>query len=176
MKRYFVVCVCFCFALLFLTGCGTSGAVEKVMPAAVDYTADLDINTPEGLAQESSEIYRCMLSGEISAESGYERLLAISSEQSAQSLRDYQEEFVKEIEATKEYFLSEGDAIERFEFAQTEYSGADAASIRRIQVQQDGKKYYFNQDYVLEDGQWRIKGDNLANDFVILRKFLLWYL
>ncbi len=161
-------------------GCENAPASEdsetKVMPSATNYEADVDINSPEGLAKASSEIYRQLLSEQITIEDGFNELLDLSSGQSAQSMRDYEDEFVKQIQDTIDYFKSENDAITKYEFAKTEYSGDDAASIKRIQVQQNGKKYYFQQDFVKEDGVWKIKGDNVANDFVIKQKFLFWYI
>lgn len=163
-----------------LAGCagaaGFDDSETKVMPSETDYAADLDINTPEGLAKESSEIYRQLLGEEISIEDGFNALYDMSGKQSAQSMLDYKEEFEKQIQDTIDYLNSEKDAIAKFEFAKTEYSGDDTASIKRIQVQQNGKKYYFQQDFVKEDGVWKIKGDNVANDFVIRQKFLFWYI
>ena len=161
-------------------GCENTPASDdsetKVMPSATNYDADVDINSPEGLAKESSEIYQQLLSEQISIEDGFDELLSLASAQSAQSMLDYEDEFSKQIQDTIDYLKSEKDAITAYKFAATEYSGDDAASIKRIQVQQNGRKYYFQQDFVKEDGVWKIKGDNVANDFVIKQKFLFWYI
>lgn len=176
MKRIFLVIATMVFFIVPLIGCASGNNVTKLMPPTVNYADELDINSPEGLAKESSRIYKAMLSGEMDAQTGFASLLEISSEQSVQGMMDYQEEFIQQVEAAKEYFDAQDNAIDRFEFAQTEYSDDQTATIKRIQIQQDGKEYYFSQDYVLEDGQWRIKGDNPENDFVILHRFLFWYL
>jgi hypothetical protein len=49
------------------------------------------------------------------------------------------------------------------------------AKIRRIQAHKNGKKYYFEQVFVKEDGQWKIASDNLIDAFEIKSKFLFWY-
>ena len=157
-------------------GCAAASAsdVPKIMPSEADYTADLDINSPEGLAKESSNVYKALLSKEITIEDGFDRLLVISCEQAANSMLEYEKEFGDQIAATIDYFASADDSILSYEFAQTEYSDENTASIKRIQVQQNGKKYYFRQDFIKEDGVWKIKGDNVENDFELKQRFLFW--
>lgn len=78
------------------------------------------------------------------------------------------------IEETIQYFNANEDAIQEFEYAETEYTGEDKASIKRIQYQKNGEKYCFRQDFILENGVWKIQGDNVINDFEIKEKFLFW--
>ena len=160
-------------------GCAAASAtdVPKIMPSETDYRAELDINSPEGLAQESSDIYKDLLNKDITVEDGFDRLLDISCEQAATSMLEYEKEFGDQIAATIDYFKSEDDSILRYDFAQTEYGDDDnTASIKRIQVQENGKKYYFKQDFVKEDGVWKIKGDNVENDFELKQRFLFWFI
>ncbi len=160
-------------------GCAASSTadVPKIMPSETDFTAELDINSPEGLAKESSEIYQALLSKEITTEDGFDKLMDISCEQAAISMQDYKKEFGDQIAATIDYFESENDSIVHYDFAQTEYGDDEnTASIKRIQVQENGKKYYFQQDFVKEDGVWKIKGDNVENDFELKQRFLFWFI
>ena len=159
-------------------GCAASSTadVPKIMPSETDFTAELDINSPEGLAKESSEIYQALLSKEITTEDGFNKLMDISCEQAANSMLEYEKVFGDQIATTIDHFESEDDSILSYEFAQTEYTDENTASIKRIQVQKNGKKYYFRQDFVKEDGEWKIKGDNVENDFVLKQKFLFWFI
>lgn len=180
MKRISLALIVMMVIAALLAGCAPTPSTDesemKVMPSATNFDADIDINSPEGLAKESSEIYRQLLSSQMSIKDGFNALLKLASGQSAQSMLDYEDEFSKQIGNTIDYFESEKDAIVKYEFAKTEYTGDDAASIKRIQIQQSGKKYYFQQDFVKEEGVWKIKGDNVTNDFVIKQKFLFWYI
>ncbi len=159
-------------------GCAAASVTDapKLMPSEADYSSGLDINSPEGLAKESSDVYKALMDKDITIEDGFNRLLDISCEQAASSMMEYEKEFGDQISATIDYFESEEDSILRYEFAQTEYTDENTASIKRIQVQQNGKKYYFRQDFVKEDGEWKIKGDNVENDFVLKQKFLFWFI
>ncbi len=160
---------------LALTGCSkVSGPETRFILSSTDYTSDLELNSPEGLAKASNLIYQQMLNEEINIEDGFNQLLELSSKDSADVLSSYEKDFVNEISATVSYLKANGDGINEFVYAKTEYVDEGRASIKRIQKQKSGKEYYFQQDYVKEAGVWKIKGDNVINDFEIIKKFMFW--
>lgn len=176
MKKYLVILIILIVTVLSV-GCSSSSngeQEEKIILSSTEYTDELDMNSPEGLAKESSSIYQKMISEEITTDEGFERLLAITCEQSVEALKGYQEEFADQIGETIQYFNANEDAILEFKYAETEYTGEDKASIKRIQIQKNGGKYYFRQDFILENDVWKIQGDNVINDFEIEKKFLFW--
>lgn len=174
MKKYLVILILLIVTVLSV-GCPKTGEQEeKIILSSTDYTVELDMNSPEGLAKESSSIYQKMISEEITTDEGFECLLTITCEKSVEALKAYQEEFEDQIEETIQYFNANKDEIVEFEYAETEYTGEDKASIKRIQYQKNGEKYCFRQDFILENGVWKIQGDNVINDFEIEKKFLFW--
>ena len=174
MKKYLLILIILILTV-FTVGCSKNGEQEeKIILSSTDYTVELDMNSPEGLAKESSSIYQKMISEEITTDEGFESLLAITCEQSGEALKAYQEEFEDQIDETIQYFNANEDAIMEFEYAETEYRGEDRASIKRIQYQKNGEMYCFRQDFILENGVWKIQGDNVINDFEIKKKFLFW--
>lgn len=176
MKKY-IFTIIILFLIVLTGGCSSKNESEnKVLLSSTDYSLKLDINTPEGLAKESGLIYQEMINEEITIEEGYDRLLKISCEQSAESLKAFKEEFEKQIEETIKYFNANKDKISEFNYAETNYEGENKASIKRIQMQKNGKQYYFQQDFIKENNVWKIKGDNNINDFKIMKKFLFWYI
>lgn len=164
------------FMLLMTFGCSESQDETKFMPSATDYSQELGTATPEGLAKESSIIYQKMLSQDVTIEEGFDQLLVLSSEQASSSMLEYKDEFKKQINQTIDYFKQQNDAITGIDYTETFYKDENSASIQRIQNQKSGNKYYFKQDFVKESGVWKIKGDNVTNDFTIRTKILFWYI
>ncbi len=78
-------------------------------------------------------------------------------------------EFIQSIEDTKDYFDSQQEAIEGYDFSECveDSNYENRKVIYRIQNMKSGKKYYFRQDFVQEDGKWRIYGDNVENEFAL---------
>lgn len=142
------------------------------MPSQTDYSKDIDINSPEGLAKYSSDIYKDMIARELDVNEVYNKLLEISSENSKTEMQKYKSKFMDSIKDLISYFKE--DEITQVEFAQTGLK-KDQASIKRIQIHKSGKKYYFQQDYIKEKGVWKICGDNIDNAFRIKTQILFWY-
>ena len=57
--------------------------------------------------------------------------------------------------------------ITGFEFSKIMYKDKTDAIIYRIQKNKNGDKYYFIQSFILENGNWKIKGDNPTNQFML---------
>ncbi len=174
MKKGILIVMALVFAILSIS------CEEKkdttVNLSKVDYSSELEINSPEGLAKESSLIYQEMVNEVITTQEGFERLLKVSCESTVENLKKNEAEFKKEIRDTISYLKSNDDSVVKFVYAETEFKDENTASIRRIQVQKNGKKYFFQQDYVKENDVWKIKGDNIIDDFQMKKRFLFWYI
>lgn len=155
--------------IVSLTACSAEGKkVDRVLePSAANYDSGLGTGTPEGLAQASSRIYMGLGDGTVSVEDAIKELKAYSSKDSVKELEKSGDFFKKQIEELRDYLKANDDKIVKFEFAKTVYEGTDSAYIERIQKQKNGKCYYFRQDFILEDGSWKICGDNIADPFSI---------
>jgi len=171
-KLFFVVlAVIACFAF---TACADDG-LPALMPADKEaYASDVS-GTPEALAKMSSQVYLAMVNGDLPAEDGFETLVNFSASSSAEQMQSLKSEFKKQIEQTKEYLDVNDDSVTGYAFSKTEYLNDDEAKILRIQTHKNGKQYYFQQDFVKENGEWKIKGDNIADPFRIKSMFLWWY-
>ncbi len=162
--------------LLLTSGCtAIDPDVPAYMPSEMDYSSELDSGSPEGLAQQSSQIYMDMVNGDLGPSSGFESLLELVSPESAEAMAEYESAFCDEVYATREYLKQQEDSITGFEFAETVYTGEDEAYILRIQVQESGNRYYFRQDFKCVDGVWYIAGDNIEDEFRIKHKVFFWY-
>ena len=173
MKKLIFVLI----AMIFLLSACTADDpnVPAYMPSTMDYSAELDVSSPEGLAQRASQLYMDMVNGDLGPSSGYEALLELVTPESAAAMAEYEKQFLDEITATKDYLESEDDSVTGYEFAETVYPSEDKASIMRIQIHQSGQKYYFRQDFKRIDGVWKISGDNIEDAFRIKHKILFWY-
>lgn len=179
-KRRFTMKIRHIFIVLLLVFILASCAEKdnsqsQYMPSETNYKEELDINSPEGLAKASSELYLAMVNGEKDIWEGVEELTGYAVADSAQQLRNNMDEFTNQIKATKDYLESIDDEVAYYHYAATEYADNGVAKIRRIQAHKNGKKYYFEQVFVKEDGQWKIASDNLIDAFEIKSKFLFWY-
>ncbi len=161
----FIKCACESNNIL-----GHKDADTVLETAEADYSSDIDENTPEYIAKLSSITYQNMIKGSISTEKGYEILLDISSKESVAQMKAQKYEFLNQIKSTGKYFEANGMEITGYDFSRTYYdeNNGKRASIYRIQNMNNGKKYYFRQDFILEDGMWKLRGDNLVNNFAIL--------
>lgn len=174
MKRRLLI-LAVVLLLVLLCGCSVQNETSY-FPSDTDYSKELNMDTPEGIAKAITDTYAGMTTGDIDPKEGFERLLAFSPSTASEKMLEFKDQFVREINQTKDYFEANSDGIERFQFSKTEYKSENEASIYRIQYQKNGKKYYFVQDFVKENGAWKVKGDNISNPFVIKKKFLFWYL
>jgi hypothetical protein len=162
--------------MLLLSACAAEDPnLPAYMPSKTDYSAEVDENSPEGLAQRSSQLYKDMVNGDMAPAPGFEALLKLASPESAEAMADYQELFIDEINATKDYLESQEDSVTQYEFAETAYTSENEAYILRIQVQESGKRYYFRQDFKCIDGEWKIAGDNIEDTFRIKHRIFFWY-
>ncbi len=163
--------IIFLLFLFFLTGCSLNQDIGEgdvtYKQSALDYSEPLDSNSPEGLAQYTSNTYMDMIAGKADPKEEFPVLLEHSSIESRALMEDALVRFVQDIELSRQYFESKGRAIAGYVYSETIYDGEDAASIYRIQKMNDGKLYYFKQDFVLEDGAWKIRGDNVQDPFVL---------
>ena len=162
--------------ILMLSACTADDPnVPAYMPSAMDYSAELDVGSPEGLAQRASQLYMDMVNGDLGPSSGYDALLDLITPESAAAMAEYENQFLDEISATKDYLESEDDSVTGYEFVETVYPSENEAYILRIQIHQSGKKYYFRQNFKRIDGGWKIAGDNIEDPFRIKHKILFWY-
>ncbi len=162
--------------VLLLSACTAEDPnVPAYLPSKMDYSAELDVNSPEGLAQRASQLYQDMVNGDLGPSSGYEALLELVTPESAAAMAEYEKQFLDEISATQDYLKTENDSVTGYEFAETVYPSEDEAYILRVQNHQSGQKYYFRQDFKRVDGVWKIAGDNIEDPFRIKHKILFWY-
>lgn len=143
------------------------------IPGEMPARTDGGLDSPEGLAEYSSGLYRDMINGDIDIEEGFDRLLEVAGENSGSELKKNEIRFIEEVASARQYFGN--DPIVRVEFAKASYADEQNASVKRIQVHDSGQKYYFRQDFKKENGQWKISGDNIDNPFRIKTKVLFRY-
>lgn len=174
MKKANIIYVTLLIIIFVISGC--SNDIDALYPAEVDYSKSIDMNTPEGLAKTSAEINMKMLNGDITPEDGYNEMLKYCCKDSVKAMQTYKDQFIKGVKTLSEYFKDGKNPITGNQFTKTYIDENGNTSIYRIQVQKDGKKYFFRQDYILENNIWKIKGDNSINEFRILSKFLFWYI
>lgn len=171
MRKIFLVLM----AVVVLFGVACSKKEEKqlriVEPSETDYEKDLDINSPEGLAKASSIVYKRIAAEKMTIEEAVEELKSYASVNSLNEMEKRAAEFKKGIKEYVDYMKENNDWITGFQFGKTVYTSPEEAYIERIQKHKKGKHYYFRQDYVLEDGKWRISGDNVENPFEIKDNF-----
>jgi len=129
-----------------------------------------DVKIPEGLARATSTIYRELIEKKRSTFDVYPELLDYSSEVSREQMKNMQNQFADSIEVTRDFFSARDLHIKEFVFSEAAYTDDSAASVYRIQVMNDGKLYYFKQDFILEKDAWKIKGDNICDPFKIVYK------
>jgi hypothetical protein len=173
MKKLIIVLIAM---VLLLSACTAEDPnMPAYMPSKTDYSAELELLVPEGLAQQASQLYKDMVNGDLGPTSGYEALLELVTPESADAMAEYEKQFTDEISATQEYLESQNDSVTGYEFAETVYTSEDEAYILRIQIHESGQKYYFRQDFKRIDGEWKIAGDNIEDPFRIKHKILFWY-
>jgi len=153
-------------AMIFISAF-TNDSVRKLEPSDVNYNEKLNINSPEGLALASVNVYRDVLSGEISIDEAFEMLKSYAAEDSLDGIIKNQDKFKRDMKQNIDYMIENGIKIEKVEFAKTIYSSSQKASIERIQKLSNGRSYYFKQDFIYENGKWKIYGDNITDEFKI---------
>jgi uncharacterized lipoprotein NlpE involved in copper resistance len=153
--------------IILITGCDNRN-YRLLEPSAANYNSQLDINSPEGLAKTTSLIYKDIADEKITVDQAMDKLISYASGNSMEEIFKNKEKFRKGIADYIDYMKSNGDKLVRFEFSKTVYDNPKSAHIERIQVQKNNdKKYYFIQDFVLENGTWRVQGDNMSEPFKI---------
>jgi hypothetical protein len=133
-----------------------------------NYAGPLDINSPEGLALVSSTMYLDMINGKLDPQEAFPELLEYSSRASRNAMESMVKQFADNVRSSRDFFESRKLRIKGYTYSETVYSGGDKASIYRIQIMNNGHNYYFKQDFVLEEGAWKIKGDNICDPFKII--------
>ena len=164
---------------IILTACSctaNNSPSSKLLPSEVNFASALIINSPEGLAKEASYLYMGMVNGTLDMEASVQALIHLSSAASAKQLAQFREEFISQINDTNQYLTAIEDKIIKYQYAQTQYSDDGSAIIKRIQIHENGKKYYFEQRFILENDEWKIASDNLIDAFELKTKFLFWYI
>lgn len=179
MKRCKLVMVLLTAAFL-LAGCADAAELDEI--GAADSTESYQLadsenwaqqdHTPEQLAWQSTDIYQQMLRGQMKSGEGFEKTLAMACAESQQLMQGMEQEFKKGILSTIESLKNnDQDQIKQFYFSECiedpEIEGRYV--IFRIQEMESGILYYFRQDFIKEDGEWRIYGDNVANPFRLSR-------
>ena len=67
---------------------------------------------------------------------------------------------------TQDILASSGNPIRRFAFAEPVLDPDGIhASVSRIQIHEDGTRHWFRQEFLHEEGIWRIRGDNPIDSF-----------
>lgn len=161
------------FLLLSLSACSKQdSSIRNLKVSKTDFSKQVDIKTPEGIAYTSSMIYKNLADEKISVEEAIAELEKYSSKESLEALKKNQDEFRNQINDFISYLKANNDGIEKFEFAETVYVNSKEAYIERIQYDKSGSKYYFKQDFVLEDNEWKIRGDNVTDPFTIKKNSL----
>ena len=164
------VSVILIFALMGCLAQKEIGEGELSFPQA-DFSSSSGIDKPEGLARATSDIYKRLIDGESTTSDVYPRLLEYSVEASKGIMKDMQLQFSESIKTSRDFFSGRDWHIKEFVISEAVYTNDSMASVYRIQIMNNGKLYYFKQDFILEKGVWKIRGDNVSDPFkIILRK------
>jgi len=171
MRILFYICIG--SFILYGSGCTSNKVLGEIDAALQLELADhkvwesLDENTPEQLALKSSSVYKEMMNGELTPEDSFEKMREMATEQTLQSMSEQELSLINSIRVTSEQIQGENDAVESFDYSicieDSEYEGR--VTIYRIQNMKSGKQYYFKQDFIEENGTWKIYGDNVENPF-----------
>jgi len=134
----------------------------------LDTSKEYDENTPEYLAIKSGEIQFDLLTGAISAQDAYDILYLMAGEHSRTEMEKQKSDFYDQARATINFLDSLGEEIVKITHSQIipHPEREDRVSIMKI-VEFTTLKNYYRQDFILENGQWRIYGDNGVNEFRI---------
>lgn len=161
--------------LLLSTACSSSSdnITREFERSATVYSDKLSTDTPEGLAYASSMIYKSLSEENMTVDDALKELEGYSSKDSLEALQKSGDFFKEQISQFIDYLKANDDAIENFEYTKTIYDDSNHSHIERIQNQKSGKKFYFKQDFILEDGQWKISGDNIDDAFKLKSKPLI---
>lgn len=170
MKRILLTAV---LIILIVVNTGCDNKKYRILePSDTNFNSQLDTKTPEGLAKATSLIYKDIADEKMTVDEAMDKLIYYASADSMEEIFKNKDKFKKGIVDYVEYMKSNEDKLVRFEFSKTIYDNPKEAHIERIQVQKNkDKKYYFIQDFVLEKGQWRVKGDNMAEPFKVKWSF-----
>lgn len=155
------------FILILGSGCDKT-QYRKLDASGSDFSSNLGTDTPEGIARATGLIYMQISEGKLSVDEAMEKLTTFSSIDAQQEISKYKDKFRQGIEDFIDYSKEKGDKIVKIEFSKTVYDNTKEAHIERIQYHKsNNKRYYFTQDFVMEDGAWRVRGDNMADPFKI---------
>lgn len=166
MKRLILILLTIIIMYAF-SACDNKG-YRSVEASEANFSGSLDINSPEGIAKSSGEIYMKISEGKISVDDAMDKLIALSSSESLVDVLKNKDRFRQGIVDYASYMASNEDNITKIEFAKTIYDNPNECFIERIQYQKkDNKCYYFRQDFVLEEGKWKARGDNPVDGFKI---------
>lgn len=169
MKRVLGLILSFILSVVLLAGCSNpdNSNMKKLERSDKKYNTKLDINSPEGLAQASSQLYKDLAEQKISCDDAFPLLESYSSKESKEALTKHKDDFKRSINEFIGYLNANDDSIVKFEFSKTVYDDSQNAHISRIQEHKSGKKFYFTQDFTVENGQWKIIGDNVEVPFIL---------
>lgn len=154
--------------LLILASCSANdNTLDELISLEVEHNIQPDVKTPQGLAVRSSQLYMGMVNGTLNINDSIEELLQYTSRASAKQLKESLDAFKAEIKSTKRYLVSIDDEVIGYQYAKAEFTNQGGAYIKRIQMHENGKKYYFEQKFVQENGEWKIASDNLIDPFAL---------
>lgn len=125
----------------------------------------IDINSPEGLAQATARMYIRFSRDEIGVEEMLDGLLKYASKSSLEIVNQNLDYYRRKMRDYLSTIRETNDVIGRIELSVTSYDDENNAYIERIHYMKNGSKYYFRQDFIKENGVWKVRGDNLTDPF-----------
>ncbi len=173
MGKYVATGILLFVMAAMLAACGRNTVVGdpdaelQFKRAASDQWSNMPENSPEQLALQSGQLYQEMMNDRITPEDGLDQMIQMAAENGAAAMQEQRTEVISSIRMTKESIEKEGDRIESFDYSECipEQDYDNRVTIYRIQHMKSGKKYYFKQDFIKENGEWKIYGDNVENPF-----------
>ena len=155
--------------VLFL-GCKTQKEIGegKLSFPEADLSNTQDVNTPEGIAEATSTIYKDLVEGKTTTADIYPELIEYSAEVSRTQMKGMQNKFDESIRMSQDFFSQQNWHIKNFIFSKAIPGDNSMVGVYRIQVMDTGTLYYFKQDFIQENGAWKIRGDNISDPFKII--------
>jgi len=131
-----------------------------------DTSIEVEINSPIWLAMESGRLFQKLLEETITPEDMYYALLPFTSEVGMDAYINDKHTIIRNMKDLVELLRSMDNVLESIEFSKEIHTSENKASVMRI-LHYSSRPQYFKQDFILEDGQWKIMGDNILDGFIL---------
>jgi len=131
-----------------------------------DTSVEVEVNSPIWLAMESGRLFQGLLDGTIAPEDMYYALLPFTSEAGMDAFINDKQIIINNMKDLVEQLNSMDNVLESTEFSTELHTSENRVSVMRI-MHYSARPQFFKQDFILEDGQWKILGDNIQNGFYI---------